>query len=501
MEPWNSGLAAWLGRAVRSLGRAYPPAAETPATAVFLGEALPAEALHRFQRVIVDPDCWGSPEDLAAAGVEAYARISLGARAPSGTADQRGAMADPANPDGLRLLLESRMVSLWQQGYRGFFLDGLDGGEPLPDAGRRDDAMVRFVLAAHERFPGVKLLAQRGLRILPRIAPKLAGLVAGPLFRGWDSERREYVEVPEAERLRRLKALREAREQYRLPVAVVDYLPPSEREAARGLAWRIRRLGFSPWIGNAGLDVLGVDGLEDPPRKILALYDGGEFPVARNSPAGRWLAPTLKYMGFAVEPLDVRGPLPAYPLTGCYAGIAAWFTSDALSEPGRYRDWLVRQMDSGMRVALLGRLGFPPDGEFLRRVGLMPAGGPVPPLRYVRRGDFALFEAEPDEPWGASAAFAAAHSSLEAHQVLSDAEGRYLVAVAVGPWGGVAVDPFVIEPGGPSGRSRWRINPFKFLGSALRLPVLPEIEDETPEGEALGIPGGAGPQPARLRGV
>jgi hypothetical protein len=512
MERLDACLATFMRRVLQGLGMASP-AANPPTLAVFYGEAVPLDALLRFDRVIVEADHLDSPLFLTDAGVEVHARINVGPAAgprdstaafpaslhPNGT----GPVADLAGSGCLRILLEARMADLWHRGYRGFFLEGLDGGEPPSDAACRDEALVAFVRAAHERFPGVKLLAHQGFRILSQIAPLLSGLVAGPLFRQWDAESRRYMAVADSEREYLLERLREARDCFRLPVAVIEYLPPSERDAARDLAQCIKALGFSPWVANASLDMLGVGGVEIQPRCILALFDGGEFPDFRDSPAYRWLALPVKYMGFAIEPLDAREPLPAYPLIGRYAGIVTWFAGDALPEPERYQDWLAGQMDAGMPVAILGRLGFSPNAELLRRLGLTQVDEPALPLRFVRRGDFALFEAEPAVPWPALPAFTMADSVLRAHLILSDAEGRHLVAVAVGPWGGLALDPYVMERGA-SGQVRWLLNPFKFLACALRLPPVPDSGDEAAEEDrapVVRVRGGAASLPARLRGV
>jgi hypothetical protein len=103
---------------------------------------------------------------------------------------------------------------------------------------------------------------------------------------------------------------------------------------ARATARRISDLGFTPWVANPGLDILGVGTLEIFPRRVLALYDGQEHPDGlHQADVHKLLAMPLEYLGYAIDYLDVNAGLPGNLLTGQYAGIVTWFNQDALPAP------------------------------------------------------------------------------------------------------------------------------------------------------------------------
>ena len=66
--------------------------------------------------------------------------------------------------------------------------------------------------------------------------------MAESLFCGWDPNTRQYRRV--AHRAWLLKQLHGAKDRYRLPVTVVDYVAPGNRELARQTARGIAALGF-----------------------------------------------------------------------------------------------------------------------------------------------------------------------------------------------------------------------------------------------------------------
>ena len=71
-----------------------------------------------------------------------------------------------------------------------------------------------------------------------------------------------------------LNKLNQVHKQYGLPIIVIDYVAPKQRDLAREVADKITALGFTPWVSNPAMDMRGVGGVEVFPKRILALYDG-----------------------------------------------------------------------------------------------------------------------------------------------------------------------------------------------------------------------------------
>jgi uncharacterized protein (TIGR01370 family) len=241
------------------------------------------ELFSRFERVIVEADNLDNLEQAQAGGAEIFAYVSVGEaegwRASHRELNQHWVLGknqgwgskiiDLTQPGWREYLLEKRMAPLWAEGYRGFFLDTLDSYQAAvtdaPGRAAQARALVNLVHAMKQRFRGVKLILNRGFEILPEVSDLIVGVVAESLFCGWDPIKQRYVSVPEQDRLWLLGRLREVRDRYHLPVTVVDYLPPEQRDLARQTARRIAELGFIPWIANVSLDIMGVGAVEVVP--------------------------------------------------------------------------------------------------------------------------------------------------------------------------------------------------------------------------------------------
>jgi hypothetical protein len=255
---------------------------QTIHTGFFYGDKIPQQRLleQGVDRLVLEADNLLAADTPAAlerfrrGGVEVFAYVSVGeAEGWRGMTRQLDArlfigenpawnsrVADLSHPGWANYLIEQRMAGLWQLGYRAFFLDTLDSYQIiLPDASAQAEqlrALGQLVKAMHVRFPGVRLLLNRGFDALPEIGPLAVGLVAESLFRGWDAQAKQYVEVSRADQLWLVARLRDASKRYRLPVTVIDYVDAGEPVLAQQTARRIEALGFSAWIGNPALDIL-----------------------------------------------------------------------------------------------------------------------------------------------------------------------------------------------------------------------------------------------------
>lgn len=476
--------------------------AEEPSIAFFYGANPPVAELSLFDQVVLEPG-HAPAEHLAAlarGGAEAIAYVSVGevsrssawraAVKPSWRLARNEAwdsdILDPTQ-EGWRAFLLQRMDELWRAGFRGFFLDTLDSplgvkADPAQVAARRE-ALAGLIRQMHERFPTGKLLLNRGFELLPDVAAHCAGVAAESLFQGWDAGRARYTTVSETDRAWLLQRLNEVKERFHLPVVVIDYVPPSDRELARQTAAKIAEVGFTPWVTNAALDQLGIGSLEPVPRRVLALYDGEATPDGASN-TYRFLQLPLEYHGYTVDLLDVRSGLPTFPLVGRYAGIVSWFTG-TLPQPERYREWLARQMSDGMRVAILGQLGFTPDRATLARMGLGVMMEPLQGNVRIAAADALVgFEARPAPHTREAPRFRVDGADVQLHLGLSDDLGRMVAAVVTAPWGGMALDPYLLEEG-YGGRVRWVLEPFDFLREALQLPALPAPDVTTENGSRV----------------
>ena len=483
-------------------------AEDPPSAAFFYGASLPVEELAHFDRVVVEVDnVTGDDLDrLRAQGVEVFAYLSLGEVSPSRSwhreLDPRwvldvneawGSDVLDQESEGWRdFLLEKIAAPICQRGFAGFFLDTLDSYrgvfEQPQRLQRQAEGLAKTIVELADRFPEMKLLLNRGFEVLPLLgkttADSVAGVVAESLFRTWDYEANGFRAVSDegSEWLR--SRLAEVRDRYGVPIYVIDYVSPADRDLARSTARRIAELGFVPWVTQPKLDVLGVGSVEVIPRKVLVLYDGAsEYQVA-SSAAHQLASLPLEYLGFVPWLHDIRDGLPDYPLSGRYAGIVTWFT-DNLPDAEEYREWFLSQLRSGMRIAIFGKFGFGVDDAFLAQLGLARAGWDVDRSVRVRfERELAGFETEPRLRIRDLLALESRDSRHRVFLALEDASGKRLSAALLAPWGGLVLDPYVVELNFER-RRRWIVNPFAFLKRALDLPPIPAPDLTTENGSRL----------------
>ncbi|MEO5658693.1 MAG: endo alpha-1,4 polygalactosaminidase [Polaromonas sp.] len=271
----SSKAATWMSLCLLKYDCAKP-AVSPPSTAFFYGSPVPNVALSKFERVVVEAENIDDLGDLRIAGSDVFAYVSVGeaegwratARALpkemflGDNAAWQSRIANLTQPNWRRYLIEHRMAVLWALGYTGFFLDTLDSyqlvAKSRAEKRAQSKALVEIIRAMHQRFPGVKLLLNRGFEVLPQIGQLAVGLVAESLFQSWNPMTQNYASVSDNERRWLLTHLNRAHRRYDLPITVIDYVPADKPELAQETARRITALGFASWVATPGLDMLAA---------------------------------------------------------------------------------------------------------------------------------------------------------------------------------------------------------------------------------------------------
>ncbi len=471
---------------------------DAPSVAFYYGDNMPIDMLGQFDWAVVESANMhdGDLENLQRYGTRAFAYVSLGElegwrrdtdEVPRSALVARNThwdseVADLTDPAWADYLINTRIHPLWQAGYRGVFLDTLDSYRLFAEEGKvaaeQQDALVALIHRIHDEFPGIRLILNRGFEVLDRIHDDVTGVAAESLYRRWDPARREYGQVSEADHAYVQEHLARARDRYGLPAIAIDYVDPADRDMARATARHIAEAGFIPWVSTPALDQMGVGTLEPLPRKVLVFYDKAhtEQGDVYYALAHRLLAMPLEYLGYAAEYRDVNADLPSGILNGRYAGVVSWFEDD-LQHQNAYRDWLRKQLDAGVRIAMFGTPGVDLSGTLGERLGLRPV---TPRKATVASHDALLgFEGMPARQPRPQPGFRLEGDALQAHLTLRDAQGETFTPTVTGPWGGVALAPWLIQQGLPN-QLRWILDPFAFLERALQLPRVP-IADATTE--------------------
>ena len=300
--------------------------AAEPAVAVYYGNKASLSELSLYDIAVVEPGHGYDPVQFRkqAPGSELYAYASvaevLPERAYFSKIPEAWKMArngawqsivlDQTPAQWPAFFADEVIAPLWKQGFRGFFLDTLDSYRLAAnfDEKAQQDGLVRVIETLHQRYPGIRLILNRGFEIVPRVRDKVQMVAAESLLRGWDASLKRYVNVPEKDREWLLQQLQTIRERDRLPVLSIDYVAPHDRDATRETARRIAQLGIIPWVSDAGLQTLGIGQVEAVARRVLILYNGADYPSINGASAHRFLEMPINYMGYVADYADVREP-------------------------------------------------------------------------------------------------------------------------------------------------------------------------------------------------
>lgn len=489
--------------------------AAAPNIAIYYGKNVPFDELAAFDIVVVEPGNVRLPArregevrgrdarpNFVGRSTELFAYVSVGEVHPTrdyATALPRewqlgentawgSIVVDQSKPEWAEFFASRVIAPLWAQGYRGFFLDTLDSFNIVAKTDATREAQIaglsHVIETIRARFPGAKLIFNRGFEILPRVNKHAYAVAAESLFRGWDASKKTYREVPAADREWLLGQLNRVKNDYKLPVIAIDYVAPSDRALARDTAKKIDALGFTPWVSNPDLDAIGVGRIEVMPRDVLVLYDPSPGGISlRTEEAHRLIDMPLNWLGYGVEHLATNADMPAHPLAGRYAGVVAWLRSDNTSP--RAREFIASAIAQGVKVAVFGGFGAPVGEGLARLYGLKSSNTAASPQRLSAEvlSPLAGFEVKP-VPDRSSFYALEASGGTPLVRVKSE-RGEVMEPAAIMPWGGYAVYPFAIYSLPGDQGVRWVVNPIGFLREALALPLMPVPDLTTENGRRL----------------
>jgi len=481
------------------------PVRPAPSFAFYYGTDIPWEALGAFDVAVVEPGNVGSAGwgHRLNPGTTVAAYISVGEVHPTrpyfaqvrpewrlGENTAWGSIVvDQAAPGWSAFYVQQVVKPLWDRGFRAFFLDTLDSFNLVartPEARERQAAGLAAVLREIKRaYPDARLIFNRGFEVLPQVHTLAWAVAAESLFQGWDAGKQEYRAVPQADRDWLLAQLLKCRDDYKLPVIAIDYVPSRERALARETAQRIRALGIVPWVTNPELDMIGVGQVEMLPRVVLAIHDeAGNVSDLSSHEIHRLGTMPLNYLGLDTRYVHVNAPemarLAKRPLAGRYAGVLTWFNRGSFQETPELMAVLTHAHDEGVPVVMVGEL--PGDAA------MEPFGKDVGetvrltrPVTLEKRSPHVGFEIQPQpnvvsftpstlRP-GAGEVWLRVHA-----EGVGDAD-----VIAITRWGGYAADQYWKVELPQDNGNRWVVNPIEFFRAAFKVPPDRPVPDVTTE--------------------
>ncbi len=343
---------------------------EKPSIAFFYGKPIPTKILSQFDQVVVESDNIDNIVEFKTKGVEVFAYLSVGEINPSrswythiphdwklGQNQAWGSsVIDMTQKGWHEYLINTLMRPLWEKGYQGFFLDTLDSYQLfVKELSKREEqkrALIELIELMHQRFPGVKIILNRGFELLPDVSGLVVAISAESLFQRWDPLTKSYSEVPVSDREWLMKKLLQIHNQLGLRIIVIDYVSPKEKALARKVADEIKDSGFIPWVSSYSLDTVGLSNVDVFSKQFLVIYDGQEKRLSdlKNTFIYKSLTQILNYFDYSIEYLDARKKLPGYALAGRYTKIITFFESYEIINSSEYKAWHNKQVESGLNI-------------------------------------------------------------------------------------------------------------------------------------------------------
>jgi len=239
-------------------------------------------------------------------------------------------------------------------------------------------------------------------------------------------------------------------------------------------------------------------------RKILAFYDANTGLTRSVNQITENCQMVLNHLGLLVDYRDINQPLPGPDEMAGYRGIVTWFQSDGIASPETYVAWLDKQVQRGLKLAILGSLGVNED-DLSPELQLMVAGvyahlGLSHGGNYTNQRalltyaitDPGMLDFErtyPPIPLDYEGFFPL-DDRVTVHLGLSrrDSSDPDSAIISTGPGGGMAWGPYVLwREGAPAYRRKWYIDPFVFFTRAFDLGSLPKPDPTTLNGRRIAF--------------
>jgi uncharacterized protein (TIGR01370 family) len=242
---------------------------------VYYSDQEPPSAFAPYRCAVLDGEIHPPLPPIAKQGTTLYGYLSAGeaerGRGAFAAAQAAGLLleenpnwpnslyADVRHPEWRRLVLEDLVPPLLAKGFHGVFLDTLDNAsflearDPVRFAGMTEGA-ARLVREIRQRFPGCRLMLNRGYDIQPAVAPHIDAVLAESVYGGYDFANRRYQETtPEDARWQLDKLAQLSRDFPKVGIFTLDYWDPEDREGIRRIYTRQRRNGYVPYVATIDL--------------------------------------------------------------------------------------------------------------------------------------------------------------------------------------------------------------------------------------------------------
>ena len=163
-------------------------------------------------------------------------------------------IVDIRDPVWQSLLFDHAIRDILAAGFDGLFIDTIDSSLSLQLSGT-EAAVLHIIETIRTRYPGKLLAVNRGLPVLPRLAPFLDFIVVEDLYSWYSFDEHRYMTVTRETRDILLGQVADGlKVAPDLTVLTIDYAGPGQSRLAEEAIAFSRSKGFIPYVSTYTLD-------------------------------------------------------------------------------------------------------------------------------------------------------------------------------------------------------------------------------------------------------
>jgi len=391
---------------------------------------------------------------------------------------------DLTNAEYREFLFKNMIEPQMKRGFKNFFFDTLDSYQLAvktdEQRAKSEEALVIIINDFHKRYPGSKLIINRGFEIIDKVHNSIEAVLFESYYHGLKGDNLAYKSLSDDDRewldthLKKIKS-------YKLDIIVIDYLEQKDIKNSDPLIQKLKNKGFIPFISTKNLDTYGRASKNAVKREIFTLIDESMITRVEQSVHTQGALP-LEYMGYIQTLYDIsKHPLPKMKDMHHYAGVVIWLR-EATKNQNELVQWVLKLKKLNIKVVFAASFSIQ-NRDLLKLLDIEILDTAVPKdknSQIVYKDSMVAYEMEP--------------SLSQEHQYYKILKGKALLTLkdslnqkttlaAIMPWGGFAIDDSLsIEL---IGDNIWVMDPFKFFAKALRLKSLIVPDVTTKNGKRL----------------
>ncbi|MDR4505558.1 MAG: endo alpha-1,4 polygalactosaminidase [Candidatus Scalindua sp.] len=179
-------------------------------------------------------------------------------------------VVDIRNPSWQRLLFETAIPSVLEQGFDGLFLDTFDSslglleGKDGAEFRGTEEALKEITMKIKAEYPEIPVAVNRGLPALPYFGKYIDFIVIEDLYSYYADHEQGYIKVDESTQMILLDQVRQGLlVNPEIVILTLDYVSSKQAEIAKNAISFSRKKGFIPYVSTYKLDQIHFYTLDD----------------------------------------------------------------------------------------------------------------------------------------------------------------------------------------------------------------------------------------------